>query len=227
MVIILCISFFIAASIVSESVGVLARAIGSLAGQPTVGYSTHVRIATLGRFFTLLAARTLGYIVDQGGSAKDIALTGSIAFFIIAIMLYISIKKGFSFVKKIFELLNRRKIEIEGKYIDNDISLSNLCFSTPKLTVIVFISYSITAIGVILVNYIASLHPEIRATIVQTTAIITSLGTLLHIFIIDSVLSNAADNDPEKLHSLVYSYLSIRFIASLFLSFLFFILYLR
>ena len=47
------ISIFVAISISMESIGVWARVVGAKNEQPTIGYSTHVRIATLGRFFVL------------------------------------------------------------------------------------------------------------------------------------------------------------------------------
>ena len=61
---ILLISSFIAISLLTETIGVF-RLVGSLNNLPTLGYSIHVRVATLGRFFTFLSAPALGYIVIQ------------------------------------------------------------------------------------------------------------------------------------------------------------------
>ena len=70
------ISLFIALSLLTETVGVFFRLIGSINNQPTLGYSIHVRIATLGRFFTFFSAPALGFIVDTGNATDKIALIG-------------------------------------------------------------------------------------------------------------------------------------------------------
>ena len=76
-------AFFLSISILTETLGIWARVQGAFNDEPTTGYSTHVRIATLGRFFILLSAPTLGYLVDSGINERQVALIGCYTFSII------------------------------------------------------------------------------------------------------------------------------------------------
>ena len=220
---ILLISSFIAISLLTETIGVFFRLVGSLNNLPTLGYSIHVRVATLGRFFTFLSAPALGYIVDSGSSSKDIALIGALTFLFVSFFGWLFTLKGASIINLGYlkftnskNFIKFQKINITHKLISKNL---NFIF-------IVAISFLTTAIGVILVNYLATIFVEFRATIVQTTALITALGTLIHVFIVDPKLAKAGDENPILLNSLVHGFVIARVMISLLLSVIFTFIYL-
>lgn len=211
MALIFIVATFIALSMLTETVGIWARVIGSFNDKPTTGYSTHVRVATLGRFFTFLAAPMLGYLVDTGITPQSIALLGLIAFIIVFIVILVFLKIGIPYFIIIYKALNRRNIDLNITNVIPDYKLFS--FKRGFFT-LCFLSFSFVASGLIAVNYIAATHPESRAMIVQMSAIITVFGTLLHVFLIDPSLANAGDSDKHKLLNLTLNFLVARTIAS-------------
>jgi len=214
------VAIFIALASTMETVGIWGRVLGAYQKSPAFGYSLHVRVATLGRFFTLLAAPSLGYLVDQGISANDVALCGSIAFLLIAASAGISFLLPPSSYVAAFHLIS--------KYISRESTIAqkkpplrnNLRFGAVCSTAFLF-----TAVGLILVNLLGSLLPDFRASIVQMSAIFTTFGTLLHVFLIDPKLSYAADEDKNELYNLSMMYIMYRAASALVLSIIFFMTY--
>lgn len=177
-----------------------ARVVGAMNGSPTIGYSIHVRIATVGRCFTFVAAPLLGFLVDSGVSAAVIALLGSLSFFLIAIATVIFVCFGLGFFNRVYGMLNSGYpdlLVLRGAITAGDV------INYKYFVVVNIVSFGLSGIGIIFVNIIAALNPEHRATIVQLAAGVTAFGTLLHVFIIDPQLSKAADTDPESLQILV------------------------
>jgi hypothetical protein len=219
-IIILATSVFFSMSILTETLGVWARVQGAFDNQPTTGYSTHVRIATIGRFFILLSAPTLGYLVDKGINSNQIALIGCYTFILILISIFLFFKVGIKHFGKIYKFINRKSdicnIEI---VLIKTFSLDKVFFFY------VFISFAFTATGVIVVNYLATILPNMRAMIVQMSAVLTMFGTIIHVFLIDPKLSTAADNDKELLVRYTISFLYARAISSMLLILIFFSLY--
>jgi hypothetical protein len=214
-------AFFLSMSILTETLGIWARVQGAFNNEPTVGYSIHVRIATLGRFFILLSAPTLGYLVDSGVSQDQIALIGIYSFSIVFISILFFIKFGIKYFHKLYKFINRKK---EYSNII-DIKLIKRSKIEKQFFIFVFISFILTATGVIIVNYLATIFPDTRAMIVQMSAVITMFGTLVHVFLIDPQLSRAADKDKELLLRYTISFLYSRALSSVILIFLFIILY--
>jgi len=205
-------AFFLSMSILTETLGIWARVQGAFNNEPTTGYSTHVRIATLGRFFILLSAPTLGYLVDSGANQKDIALIGCYAFLIIFISIILFLKYGIEHFGKIYKFINKRSTI---KNIDENLIKT---YTIDKIFFIyVFVSFLLTSTGVIIVNYFATIFPNMRAMIVQMSAVITMFGTLVHVFLIDPKLSYAADKNRELLLRYVISFFYSRAISSIFL----------
>lgn len=215
------ISFSIAISIFLETVGVWARAIGAAYGQPTRGYSTHVRVATLGRFFVLIAAPILGFIVDSGDAAKNVALIGVFVFVFTSALSWTAMYVPLRFYFQLYERTYRNSLGGHPNLPDpNGKSVKNAGFIFLSI-----LSFMLTAIGIIVVNYFAALNPEYRASIVQMTALITTGGTIIHIFFVDPRLASAADVDVAAIFSLARDFVWARLIASLILVFGFGIVY--
>lgn len=213
-------AFFLSLSVLTETLGIWARVQGAFNNEPTTGYSTHVRIATLGRFFILLSAPTLGYLVDKGVNKSQMALIGCYTFLIIFIAIMIFLKYGIQHFGKVYKFMNRKSyIEEINKDLIKTLKINKVFF------LYVFISFVFTATGVIVVNYLATIFPDFRAMIVQMSAVITMLGTLVHVFLIDPKLSSAADKDKTLLLEYTISFLYSRALSSIILIIIFFVLY--
>lgn len=189
------------------------RSIGAHYDHSALGYSSHVRIATLGRFFILLSSPMIGYVTDVYSDPILILKIGS------TLCLFYSISSFFilRYVKlnsyeKLFLALNPRTNFIKKKSI-NVVVVNR--FS--RLFLMSFFAFAITSTGIILVNTLASYFSEYRATIVQMSAIVTTLGTMIHIFFIDPVLSKKADESFESSIQSIYEHVRGRLYASLFL----------
>lgn len=215
------IAFFIATAATLETVGIWGRVVGTYQMSPTFGYSLHVRVATLGRFFTLLAAPSLGYLVDNGVSTNDIALCGSIAFFLIGMLAICSFLLPSSKYIEVFSLISNNIQKKNGLDEKEPNLINNLKFGS-----MCSLSFIFTAVGLILVNLIGSAIPDFRASIVQMSAIFTSFGTLVHVFMIDPQLADAGDKCPRDLYNLSMMYIIYRGSSAFLLSLLFFFIYL-
>lgn len=223
MVLILLCSLLIFVSIWVESFGAYFRVIGTLFGKPSLGYSTHVRVATLSRFFILFSAPMLGHLVDSGSSLIHFIYIAFVVFslyFIFSITTILFVKQNF--LISFFKFINWKFIkDIKYPCDSNSISFS---MKFNKLTIYSVLSFSFTSVGLISVNGIASYFPEFRAMAVQTSAIITMIGTIIHVLYIDPILSNSSDSSLQDVSSVVNSFLSGRVIVSLLYSLLFLIL---
>lgn len=219
-VIVLLTAAFLSMSILTETLGIWGRVLGAFNNEPTIGYSTHVRVATLGRFFILLSAPTLGYLVDSGINKSQVALIGCYTFIISFISIVLFLKFGIKHFGKIYKFINRKDdIKDINEKLIKTLNIDKVFF------LYVFLSFIFTATGVVFVNYLATIFSDMRAMIVQMSAVITMLGTLLHVFLIDPKLSKAADKDKELLLRYIISFLYSRALSSVILIIVFFALY--
>jgi len=207
-------------SILLETIGVWARVLGSYNNEPTTGYSTHVRIATLGRFFILVSAPSLGFLVDSGIETNQIALIGFISFSFISISILFFIKYGLNKFELVYKLLNKKNVLTSVLLININYSVINKVF-----LFWVLLSFLFTATGIIVVNMLATIIPEYRAMVVQMSAVITMFGTIIHVFKIDPILSKAADTNKEQLLKLTIEFLFARIIAAVIISIIFLNIY--
>lgn len=217
MEIIVLIAAFISFSILIESLGVWMRLIGAHRKEAATGYSTHVRLATLGRFFILISAPLLGYQVDNDVSPRIISLIGFIAFSLVFSYLladfFLAEKK---YLIYIYNFLNKRSSNSCSFDLSGSRGAINWFF-----VLFSFFAFLLTASGVVVVNYIASSFPDNRGMIVQMSAFVTMLGTLAHVFLLDPRLAAVCDNDTNLAKDVVRDYLMGRMIASIVLSSLF------
>ena len=209
-------ALFLSLSLLTETLGIWARVLGAYNHEPTTGYSTHVRIATTGRFFILLSAPTIGYLVDSHVASNEIALIGFYTFLIILLSIIVFFKYGIQHFHKIYKFINR-KTTIES--IDKD--MIKIAKFDKIFFIWVFLSFLFTGTGVIVVNYLATIFPDLRAMIVQMSAVLTMFGTIIHVYLIDPRLSKAADNNKELLLSYTVSFLYSRAMSSIVLAILF------
>ena len=214
----LIIGFLIAMSLFAETGGIFFRLLGALNDQPTFGYSMHVRFATVGRFFIFFAAPALGFIVDSLNSAKSIAIIGFVAFlihFLLCVIIILTRGDLFNFLyhrvskNNMINRLEFQSIKTFNRPSDkNFYLLSSLAFFT-------------TAIGLLTVNLLATIFVNYRATIIQSSAIITAIGTVVHVFFIDPKLAISGDIDVRLLYLLVGDFWNARMLISLLLCLIF------
>ncbi|MDP3861395.1 MAG: hypothetical protein Q8Q63_07400, partial [Phaeovulum sp.] len=139
MAIIVFVSFALSIAISMETIGVWGRVIGSMHGKPTQGYSLHVRAATGGRFFAVLAGPLLGLLVDRGVQANYIAICGFLTF--ILCFMYSAVVLKFD----LFSLLERaatRRLKLGFYLAEKQEKKINPAFCAK-----VAASYSLTASG--------------------------------------------------------------------------------
>ena len=217
MIFIIAVGVLLSFSIIFETLGIWARVEGALRGHAASGYSSHVRIATLGRFFTLLAGPLIGFAVDMGHNASSILFLGGVSFIFVYFFIFLFSKVGYKYFYIVYCKINSlKRVQIPAQY-DVKIILDDFPFKFQ-----VAVAFSLTAIGVIIVNFVASFYPEYRASIVQMSALVTTVGTLVHIFYVDKRLSYTADECSRDLIILVVTYLDMRIKISLFLAIVFF-----
>lgn len=209
-------------SLFAETGGIFFRILGALNDQPTFGYSMHVRFATVGRFFIFFAAPALGFIVDSQNSAKSIAIIGFAAFLIHFFLCVIIVWTRGDFFNFLYHRLSKNNLSnrLEFQSIKNFIWPSDKNFYL--LSTLAFFT---TSIGLLTVNLLATMFVNYRATIIQSSAMITALGTIVHIFFIDPKLAISGDNDVRLLYSLVGDYWNARMLMSLVLCLIFLLLY--
>lgn len=214
---IILISLFIASSIIIESLGVWLRYIGAVNSESSLGYSSHVRFATLGRFFILFSAPLLGFLIDSGIKSNDVAIIGVLVFSIVFIVLLLSFNaRLIGFLKKIYCLLNKR--DLVGGRITPDFSLSFFKKNNnKKLVFSSCISFLMTASGILIVNYFATVFVENRAMIVQMSAFVTMLGTLTHAFYVDPILARCCDENADLAFGSIINFIMGRIISSVLL----------
>lgn len=217
------ISLFIATSIVAESLGVWLRFIGAVNSEPSLGYSSHVRFATLGRFFILLSAPLLGFLIDTGVSSGDVAMIGIMVFILVFVFLYLSFNSNvIRFLIKSYRWLNKQSNLKSVVYFDTSSVLINAL--NKKLMAASCVSFLLTASGILIVNYLATVFVDNRAMIVQMSAFVTMLGTLTHAFYVDPTLARSCDENADLALTAVISFIVGRVLSSLMLILLFFTL---
>ncbi len=210
------ISLFMAMAILAETIGVWGRYIGASSNESVLGYSTHVRIATIGRGFTLISAPALGYFVDNGLEARGIVFIGFLTYALATILGFFLFKYGPIISVAIYKMMNG---EASAATSISNFNVSKVEVATDmKYNTFVGASYVMTTIGVIVVNIVASVFHEHRAAIVQTSAVITAAGTAVHVFFIDPKMASAADKNLRLLHYYVRNFVIYRTWQSLFLS---------
>lgn len=215
------ISIFLASAILMETVGVWGRVVGAYQMSPALGYSLHVRIATMGRFFTLFAGPSLGYLVDTGYPSSDIALCGCLAFMLVGGLSLFSFRMSPRGFFRIFAKISKSVQEdceflIIRKKITHNYKYGFLCA----------VSFGFTAVGMVLVNLLGAEFHSSRAMLVQMSTIITSLGTMLHVYFIDPKLAESADRDKLILFNLSMLFILYRAITSFLICAVFFFIYL-
>jgi len=201
----------IALALSVETFGALMRSIGALNDRPAVGYSTHVRIATVGRIFTLVGTPAIGILVDRYNSSPLVLFAGAMTF------LFASVLHACLFLLPVFfeSMASRLFFAINGGRPDKMmIGVIKDKGGYTRLRFFSLLTISIQSGGLFFVNYFAATYPGYRATIVQMAGWLTFMGTVCHIFFVDPVLADGCDKRTDA-KSVVFWYLNGRMLGSL------------
>jgi hypothetical protein len=169
-----------------------------------------------GRFFMLFFSAGLGYVVDNGSTAKNILLLISISYMSAGLLHSLLLIHKYnifisSLVAKFLGLTIRKKYQ-SNNYKNNTIKINTL-LSTVFFT------------GALMAPFMmASIFPQYRMTMVSLGQIINSIGTLILLFFVDPKLYKLMDED--KLFGSIKFYIQGRCFGFMIASILSFSIYL-
>ena len=205
-----------------ELFGFFFRIIGAEYGKPSLGYSSHVQIATISRLSTLVAMPIVGYLLDKGVEIKTILLVpiASLVLFILFSLLQILISYKKNVLIFLFEnfvaIVSRINIG-ESKYelmgCDKE-PIPNEIFK--KIFISGFFAFLIVTGGLFSIYLVSSANLNYRAMILQSAPIFTAVGTLISVVFFDSTVSNVLDTYKYDMN-LIRVIIKARMIAALVL----------
>lgn len=198
-----------------DMIGLYFRALGAGSGEQAIGYSAHTKISTLGRFFIMVSSPMLGILVDRGFSFHDILLVGCLVYSVYTIGSLAIYRWNAAMIVPLYRALTRRSPGAAEPARIGGYPLQG------KLLFFSVLAFLFWALGVITVNLVATLLPEYRASIVQMSAVITSLGTIMHVFYVDARLARDADLYQSEIRRTIATIALGRIIVGFVLSFLF------
>lgn len=206
---VLLIGLFFSFAVFLESFGVFFRLRGVYSGKKSLGYSGHVRTATLGRLFIIAGAPLLGYWVDIHGSFTGLVKIGLFTY-LMNVLMHIFLLSNFSRINaRVFISVYGKKVDTANIYLDWNVIKSNYLVALSAIFTI-----SLQSLGIFIVNGMALKFVTLKATVVQLSGVITMLGTTLHTFIVDPWLSRQCDLEENAL-SAVWLFLFSRLIGLL------------
>jgi hypothetical protein len=159
----------------AETLGYSIREAGRICGATAMGYSLHTQFGTLARMSTLVAMPIIGYLLDKNTPVDTIILIPITTSLIYCAVMVLAIKKSF-----------------ETKVVR--VSFSN---RVRYLALASYISFFIVLLGVFSAMVLAAVYHENRAMIMQSTVVLTSLGTFISILFFDPMISSIIDRGGD------------------------------
>ena len=192
----LLLSFCLAAPFVCETYFYVCRIYGYKIKKPDYGYSLHVRYSTLSRFFLIFSLPVLGYFNDTLENVDQfIRILFFYHIFLCAGLCVIYLTVSYPF-----------------KQMNNFVG-----FALPIIFFTIFVTSAIS-----IINIAAKFFIDFKATILQSGTILTGFGTIIHIMIIDKVITKSTN--IKKLKNNVNFVITYRFVGSLISLLLFFLI---
>jgi hypothetical protein len=193
---------------ISLSVETLAfyfREFGSRYEMPTLGYSLHVQLATLARVGTLVGLPLLGWMLDHGRSTSAMVLAPAAAFATFSLISGMSLAYEIRTVR-VLEALFR----LQARFVSRiNLVMPEGASARPAAMVckgdalalhgIGAFCFVLTAGGLFGVMTSATFAPQYRATILQLTPLITSIGTVVSVSMFDPKVSALIDRGSDGL----------------------------
>ena len=208
-------SIFIGFALSFETTGSVGRIYGTFSGQPSYGYSLHVRIATLGRVFTFVGLPIMGYIIDVTGDPKVILGIGFGA------AASHSVFTAFFTISR-FRLLGF--VSTPLKNMINQLDYNRKIYFG-KIFYFSMASILMQLSGIIFINGAAAELHDYRAALIQTAPLITALGTALHTFVVDPKLSKLADSSLDESYYGIQQYIFGRIFGTILIAIFLMLIY--
>lgn len=185
-----------------ETLAFYYRDFGTRHGVPTLGYSLHVQLATLARAGTLVGLPLLGWMLDHGQSSRALVQAPAAAFATFAAISSFSLLFS-TWTERALERTFRLQALIvsQVRLIDGsgaapgEVEVSRRDALT--LQVAGAFSFILTAGGIFGVMMSAAFAPQYRATILQLTPLITSIGTVVSVSVFDPKVSMLMDKGSD------------------------------
>lgn len=182
-----------------ETAGYKFRELGIKNKIPSLGYSVHVQTATYARIGSMIALPIMAWLIDNEKNIETIILIPIISSSLFIALAYISnnSKKAEILINAVFEKLTRKyksKINENSKTNSNkDIESKDL----KKISRYAYFSYLFIISGTYASFIVASLTPKYRATIIQLSPLITSIGTFISVTYFDPKVSYLNETSRE------------------------------
>jgi hypothetical protein len=200
-----------------ETIGYSLKDIGGRYNLPSLGYSIHVQVATFARAFSLFAFPLVGFMLDSSVGVRDMTIIPLLSSSLFIALFFIVHRKNDFFLLHIDSLFLT--------YVKKAYGLGNLKCSKQRdpvnqdeyfgIFVASGLAFFITVFGIFFTLILASIYHDYRATILQSSAVVTSAGTLLSVFYLDPKLSKLVDAKLEFSPILKIIYLSRLFSMTL------------
>jgi hypothetical protein len=142
-----------------------------------------------------MTAPALGYLIDKGAQPDSIMKIAIIYYLIHIVLVAVAVTSEVQLMRVLSYI---PKWEIHNADKEEGIERAR-----SGLAIYVFFSFSLTSIGLVGANALASMYPDYRAMLVQTVAIFTFSGTALHIFVVDPILARAADKSATLTYNTI------------------------
>jgi hypothetical protein len=197
--------FLIGISLVMETLAFHYREFGTRHGMPTLGYSLHVQLATLARAGTLVGLPLLGWMLDHGQSSHALVQAPAAAFSTFAGISGLSLafsKRTESALERVFRVQAWivSRVQLTKRSPASNGEVAKVCRADAlTLQVAGAFSFILTAGGLFGVMMSAALAPAYRATILQLSPLVTSIGTVVSVTIFDPKISTLMDRGNDGL----------------------------
>jgi hypothetical protein len=205
---IILIALLLLISLFFECYGFIFRHLGAINNSSSLGYSLHVQIATIARFGTLLSYPLIAYKLETGVTNNTLSIIPIISFSLLAITLYIFLKNknlnnvfSFYILKKLSNISGYQDIFLKRSNSSSQIDDSDEEISkSEKFRLVYFgtFSFLFTSSSFFLTSILANQFLEYRATIIQCTPFISSVGTIMSVVYFDPTLSKLIDKNPNS-----------------------------
>ena len=177
------------------------REAGRSYGVIAMGYSLSTQFGTLARMSTALAMPIVGYLLDNNISVHSIIiipLTTAVIYCAVMLLVISCTDRFLLFVDLFFRWYILKMYKIKSDKVSEKNSLS---LSSPEKVRFVFISsfasFFVVVVGIFISFILASVYHDHRAMIMQSTVLVTSIGTLISVLVFDPMISSVLDRGGD------------------------------
>lgn len=213
--------------VMTDQIGIIARASGCEANLISYGITLHNQIMSINRFGGFLLGPILGLLIIESKSTFSLLVAGFLgSFFGSLSLIVINYHKNWFVSKFVFSMTNAEKNGYKFIKIVKDFSNRKIrgikLHKNKKNRVLIFMSmyiYTLTGLSFLLINLLAVMWPAYSPVILQLTSLVSGLGNLIYNF---KLMPKLSDLDVQKRNGGHYSDVLLgkmysQFIVTLFL----------